>query len=532
MNFRTDEGARPRAAGQRRRLPARAARGGRRERRDRQPARRERRPHQAARAGAGVLDGDGSPLELWDRSARTTSRPRRSSASPSSPSVAGAGVHAVHVTNAGSLAAAARRPRPSSAISIETCPHYLTLGTDSDVGTHGKVNPPLRPPGRSRGAVGGDRRRSTSTRSAPTTSRAPAASRTAAGQGLGRLPGTAAAAAARAHRGAPAARHRRSSASSTWSRRARRRRSGSATARARSGPAPTPTSWWWTSRRHAIERRTRARRRRLHALGGRAPGGARRATRCCAGSSATRRTAASSGEPRGRYLAAPAQRRPRAGGRPRMTATSPGPASSAPTTSERYERAGFGRPVGVRRAARAAGHRRAVPHDRRQPEAVLRVAGGLHDVLRRGGLGGAPAHRAARGDLPGSSTCRSSTRTSRRSSPWTAATLGAKVPAIMDVPERGYLFPDEIAPQPGDLLLPKKHPSAFFGTPLASYLIGLGVDTLVVTGSTTSGCVRGTRRRRVLLQLPLSSCRTTRSTTARRPCTRSTCSTWRRSTRT
>src|SRR5436305_14650382 len=32
---------------------------------------------------------------------------------------------------------------------------------------------------------------------------------------------------------------------------------------------------------------------------------------------------------------------------------------------------------------------------------------------------------------------------------------------------------------------------AFFGTPLASYLIDLRVDTLVVTGCTTSGCVRG-----------------------------------------
>ena len=71
-------------------------------------------------------------------------------------------------------------------------------------------------------------------------------------------------------------------------------------------------------------------------------------------------------------------------------------------------------------------------------------------------------------------------------------TLGAKVPGIMDVPDRGYQFPEQIAPDPGDLLLPKKHPSAFFGTPLASYLIGLGVDTLVVTGCTTSGCVRGT----------------------------------------
>jgi maleamate amidohydrolase len=73
-----------------------------------------------------------------------------------------------------------------------------------------------------------------------------------------------------------------------------------------------------------------------------------------------------------------------------------------------------------------------------------------------------------------------------------AGTLGQKVPGIMDVPDRGYEFPEQIAPRPGDLLLPKKHPSAFFGTPLASYVIGLGVDTLVVTGCTTSGCVRGT----------------------------------------
>jgi maleamate amidohydrolase len=42
--------------------------------------------------------------------------------------------------------------------------------------------------------------------------------------------------------------------------------------------------------------------------------------------------------------------------------------------------------------------------------------------------------------------------------------LAAKVPAIMDIPERGYQFPPEIAPREGDVLLPKKHPSAFFAT--------------------------------------------------------------------
>lgn len=69
--------------------------------------------------------------------------------------------------------------------------------------------------------------------------------------------------------------------------------------------------------------------------------------------------------------------------------------------------------------------------------------------------------------------------------------LAAKVPALMTVAEDGYAIVAEVAPEPGDILLPKKHPSAFFGTPLASYLIDLGVDSLVITGCTTSGCVRG-----------------------------------------
>jgi nicotinamidase-related amidase len=70
--------------------------------------------------------------------------------------------------------------------------------------------------------------------------------------------------------------------------------------------------------------------------------------------------------------------------------------------------------------------------------------------------------------------------------------LSEKVPALMTVAKNGYDFMAEIAPADGDILLPKKHPSAFFGTPLTSYLVDLGVDTLIVTGCTTSGCVRGT----------------------------------------
>ncbi len=70
--------------------------------------------------------------------------------------------------------------------------------------------------------------------------------------------------------------------------------------------------------------------------------------------------------------------------------------------------------------------------------------------------------------------------------------LAEKVPAIMTIPAKGYEFVAEVAPLDGDILIPKKHPSAFFATAMASHLIDLGADTLVVTGCTTSGCVRGT----------------------------------------
>jgi nicotinamidase-related amidase len=73
-----------------------------------------------------------------------------------------------------------------------------------------------------------------------------------------------------------------------------------------------------------------------------------------------------------------------------------------------------------------------------------------------------------------------------------AGRLAEKVPAIMGIPAHGYDFVKEVAPVDGDILIPKKHPSAFFGTALASHLVDLAVDTLVVTGCTTSGCVRGT----------------------------------------
>src|SRR5712664_3196268 len=48
----------------------------------------------------------------------------------------------------------------------------------------------------------------------------------------------------------------------------------------------------------------------------------------------------------------------------------------------------------------------------------------------------------------------------------------------------------EIAPGPRDIVIYKQKPSGFFGTNLASYLTLLGCDSVIVTGTTTSGCVR------------------------------------------
>ena len=48
----------------------------------------------------------------------------------------------------------------------------------------------------------------------------------------------------------------------------------------------------------------------------------------------------------------------------------------------------------------------------------------------------------------------------------------------------------EIAPEPSDLFIEKRKPSAFFGTPLMSHLNMMKADSLIIVGSTTSGCVR------------------------------------------
>lgn len=53
-------------------------------------------------------------------------------------------------------------------------------------------------------------------------------------------------------------------------------------------------------------------------------------------------------------------------------------------------------------------------------------------------------------------------------------------------------FCDEVAPLEGEVVITKQYASAFFGTSLIATLNGLGIDTLIIIGCTTSGCVRAT----------------------------------------
>jgi maleamate amidohydrolase len=53
-------------------------------------------------------------------------------------------------------------------------------------------------------------------------------------------------------------------------------------------------------------------------------------------------------------------------------------------------------------------------------------------------------------------------------------------------------FPDTLQPRANEMVISKQYPSAFFGTSLASTLHAMRVDTVMVTGFSTSGCVRAT----------------------------------------
>ena len=63
-------------------------------------------------------------------------------------------------------------------------------------------------------------------------------------------------------------------------------------------------------------------------------------------------------------------------------------------------------------------------------------------------------------------------------------------PATLDRRARRYDIIPELAPRPGEAVLRKTSPSAFWGTPLIGHLTQHGIDTILVAGESTSGCVR------------------------------------------
>jgi maleamate amidohydrolase len=70
-----------------------------------------------------------------------------------------------------------------------------------------------------------------------------------------------------------------------------------------------------------------------------------------------------------------------------------------------------------------------------------------------------------------------------------------KMPRMREGLERGsnaVQVVDQLKPRPGERIIEKHYPSAFFSTDLAAWLAKQGVDTAIITGCTTSGCVRAT----------------------------------------
>jgi maleamate amidohydrolase len=75
-----------------------------------------------------------------------------------------------------------------------------------------------------------------------------------------------------------------------------------------------------------------------------------------------------------------------------------------------------------------------------------------------------------------------------------AGVWAKKIPSLADVElgSPGAEIHPRIAPIEGEHVVIKKGPSGFFGTHLAALLVSKGIDTVILTGASTSGCVRAT----------------------------------------
>jgi maleamate amidohydrolase len=75
-----------------------------------------------------------------------------------------------------------------------------------------------------------------------------------------------------------------------------------------------------------------------------------------------------------------------------------------------------------------------------------------------------------------------------------AGVFAMKAPTLLTLTENapgGQIVP-ELEPRRGEYIVRKTQASAFFGTSFGAWLVQQGADTLIVTGCTTSGCVRAT----------------------------------------
>lgn len=70
----------------------------------------------------------------------------------------------------------------------------------------------------------------------------------------------------------------------------------------------------------------------------------------------------------------------------------------------------------------------------------------------------------------------------------------SKTPVLKNMVEGNPFaeFDPHVVPREGEVVISKHYASAFFGTALVPTLLGMGVDTLILTGCSTSGCIRAT----------------------------------------
>ena len=61
---------------------------------------------------------------------------------------------------------------------------------------------------------------------------------------------------------------------------------------------------------------------------------------------------------------------------------------------------------------------------------------------------------------------------------------------VLNEHNESYDILDELAPEDGELVVYKQRASAFYGTPLMSHLTQMGIQSLIMGGGTTSGCLR------------------------------------------